>query len=118
KLDPVAARQVGDRKQLPFLPQDAVRERGNVRHVNARAHHAPAFAYGTQRQRSQITYGCENNRGVERPRRLVLRPASPFRTKRCCKSLRLHVALAGEGIDRASLPAGYLRDDVASRTKA
>ena len=73
KLDPVAARQVGDRKQLPLLPEDVVRERGNVRHVNAGAHHAAALAHGAQRQRNEIAHRRENNRGVERHRRLILR---------------------------------------------
>ena len=42
----------------------------------------------------------------------------PFRTQRFCQALRLDIAVAGKGKDRAPLPAGHLCDDMAGRTKA
>src|SRR5438874_5945869 len=65
-----------------------------------------------------MAYRRENTGRIERHRRLILRRAGPLRAKRSCKTLRLGIARAGERIDRPSVPAGHLRDDMAGRTEA
>ena len=59
------------RKQLPLPPEDVVRERWNIRHMNTGADHSPALPHGTQRQRNESTDRRVDDRGVELHRRKV-----------------------------------------------
>ena len=85
----------------------------NIRHVNAGADHAPALAHRAQCQRDQRTDRRVNDGSVERHRRLVFRCPGPIRAERFRQALRLDIARARKRVDRASLPAGHLRNDMA-----
>src|SRR5262249_30443288 len=84
----------------------------NVRHVDAPADHAPAFLYRLQRQGDERAYGREDNRGIERLGRHLVRSASPNRAERFRKYLRRLIANPGERVDAAALPDSDLDQKV------
>ena len=74
ELAAVRAGQVGDRAQHALAPQQLVRQRRDVAHVDAAAHDRPALADRAQRERHELAGGGEDERRVERLRRRLVRP--------------------------------------------
>ena len=70
-------------------------------------------ASGTRRTDRRVDDGR-----VERNRRPILRRSGPIGAERFRKALRLDIASAREGVDRAALPAGHLRDDMPGGAEA
>src|SRR5258708_21301957 len=50
KIQPVLAREVGNRDQLSFFPEKIIREARNIAHVDSSAYHLAALSYRAQRR--------------------------------------------------------------------
>src|SRR5919204_569537 len=61
----VAPRQVRDRANDALAPEQLVRERRDVAHVDAGANDHACLAHGAQRRRDERADGREDDRGVE-----------------------------------------------------
>src|SRR5262245_1087745 len=109
--------EVGDRDDVPLLPEQPIGKTWNVRHVDAPTDHAPTFLYGLQRQGDERAYGREDNRGIERLGRHLVRAAGPNRAKRFRKYLRRLIANPGERVDAAALPGSDLDQNVRGGAK-
>ena len=118
EIQPVLAREVGDRHQLSFLPEQIVGKARNVAHVDSCAHHPAALAHRAQRRRHQFSGGRIDDGGIERRVGQLVRCPSPHRAEPAGKILRRDVAGSREGIDGPALPACDLGDDVPGRAEA
>ena len=80
RLLAVAAGQGRDRAQLPLLPEDLVGEGGDLGHVDAGADDdpPPRAALAPRRRRRELACRGEDDRRVERLRRLLVREAGPL----------------------------------------
>ncbi len=114
----VGAGEIRHRHHMPLLPQQRIRKARNVRHVDAAADHAPALAHRFERRRHQRADRCEDDGGVERFRRHLVRAAGPHGAERAREVLRRAVALAREGEHAPPLPDRDLRQDMGSGAKA
>lgn len=85
--------------------------------MNTGANHAAAFSHGAQGRWHQRTDRRVNDGGVQRNRGQFVRSFGPSRAEGSRQSLRLDIALARECIDRASLPARHLGDDMPGGTE-
>ena len=74
----VGPREVRDRAQHALAPEQLVRERGDVAHVDAAADHAAALADRSQRRRHELARRGEDERGVELLRRRAESVARPL----------------------------------------
>ena len=97
----VAAREVRDRAERPLAPQEVVRERRDVRHVDARAHDRAALRDRRERGGDELAGRREDDRRVELLRRRAR--AGPLGAERAGERLRLVVAFAREREDAAAL---------------
>src|SRR5262249_2084368 len=102
---------------MPFLPQQPIRENGDIAHVNAAAYDAAGLPHGLERRRNQGTDRGKQDRCVERLGRLFVRATYPASAETLCVCLRNGIARTREGIDIATLPATDLGDDVGRSTK-
>ncbi len=112
EIDGILPRQIGDRDELPLLPQEMIGEARNVAHVNAGADDAAALSHRSQRERDERADRCKDDRGVERLRRRLVRAAGPNCAEAVGKGLARRIAGAREGEDRAPLPSRDLRHDM------
>src|SRR5258708_23066601 len=55
EIQPILAREVGNRDQLSLSPEEIVWKARNVTHVNPCAYHPAALAYRAQRRRNQLS---------------------------------------------------------------
>ena len=58
EIQPILTRQIGDRYQLPLLPEQVVGKARDIAHVNSRTYHPGALAYRAQRGRHQRAGGA------------------------------------------------------------
>jgi hypothetical protein len=86
--------------------------------MDSSADDAPALSHGAQRCRHQAADRCEDDRAIERLRRLIVRAPCPDRTKTSGKVLTGQIAGLRETKHIALLPTRDLRNDVRCRTKA
>src|SRR5215203_16992 len=89
-----------------------IRKARNVRHMNAAAHHASTLFYRLERQRNEGADRSEDDGGIERLRRHLVRPAGPYGTQRFCEGLRGLVSAPGKRMNTAALRDCYLRENV------
>src|ERR1700737_3774669 len=108
----VTPRQVGNRPDLPFHPQEGMRKRGDVAHVDAGTHDNPAWIQGFERGRHQRPNGSEDQGGIEGLWRRTRGVASPFGPKASREPLLLGIARRRKGENAPALKTGDLRDDV------
>src|ERR1700694_6157797 len=108
----VLPRQVGDRTDLSFHPQQLVRKRRDVTHVDAGADDYPTRIKDFQPSRRQRPDGREDQSGVERFRRRRERVARPFGPDAARERLLFRIARRGKGEDPSTLEPGDLGDDV------
>jgi hypothetical protein len=118
KLHAVAAGQVRDGADHPLAPQQRVRHRGDVAHVNAAADQCSALAQRAQRGGHQRTDRCEDDRGVELHGRRSIAVARPGSSELQCELLRTDIARAREGVDLLAMPPCDLRNDVCGGAEA
>ena len=114
----VVAGQVRHRAQDALLPQQLVRERGDVAHVDAGADDDAARRAGPQRRGHERAGGREDQRGVERLRSRPVRVARPLGAQRQRQLPRAGVARAREGEHAPAFMHRDLADDVRGRTEA
>src|SRR6185312_3896415 len=100
------------------FPEDGIREARDIRHVNAAADNAPAFADRLQRRGHQRPDRRKDDGGVEWLRRVVIGVAGPVDAERAGEVLRACIARAREGHDAPSLPPQHLRQDVRGGAEA
>ena len=108
----VAASEIGDRADAALSPQQPVRECRDVAHVNPGADNGTAARGRCKRNGDQRPGGREDQRRIERRRRLFVAAARPVRADAPREVLRIVVAGPGECVDGASLRQGHLRDQV------
>ena len=118
KLLAVGAGQIGDRDDAALLPQKPIGERRDVAHVDAAADDPPALAHRRERRGNERADGREQDRGVERLGRRLVRSAGPFGAHRAGERLAGRIAGPGEGEHPPSLPSADLGDDVRGRAEA
>jgi hypothetical protein len=118
ELGSVAARQVRDRAHLSLAPQERIRERRDVAHVDATAHHAAALAHCGERCRHELARGREEDRGVELDRRTFVGAAGPGSAELARERLRTDVARPGERVNALAAVARQLRDEVRGSAEA
>ena len=120
EFDPVAARQGWRPKAAAAPPRGCCK--GTMEYPTCECRRRPRARPCARRASASGTRaptGAIDDRGIERHRRrLILGCPGPIRAERACKALRLDIALAREGINRAPLPARHLRDDMSGRTEA
>ncbi len=114
----IAAREVRHRDDLTLPPEDFVRERRDVAHVDAGAYDPAALADSPQGQRNEIAGRREQDRSVEFHGRRFFGGACPHGAQLACEGLRDAVAGAREGEHLPALPHRNLRDDVRRGAKA
>ena len=110
--DAVGAREVRDRAQHALPPQQVVGERRDVAHRDLRADHDAPRRDRPQRERHQRTGRREHDRGVERLRRHLGRPAGPLGAEVPRERLGGDVARTCEREDPPALVPRDLREDV------
>jgi hypothetical protein len=108
----VFTRQVRDGSDHALLPQVAVREARDVRHVDARADDRPALSDRAQRPGHERTVGREEDRALERDGRRIERAPGPDAAEGAREGLGLDVARTGEREDLAALEEGDLGDQM------
>jgi hypothetical protein len=108
----VLPRQVGDRADGPLLPEELVRERGDVAHVDPGADDDAAAVERAQGRWNQSADGREDDRRVQRLGRQLVRGARPLDAERARQLLALRVARPGEREHAPPLVPRDLRDDV------
>ena len=86
--------------------------------MDAAAHDHAAFAHGSERRRHERADRREDDGGIERLGRHLVRAAGPHRAELARELLRLGVAGSREGVDLASLMARDLRHDMGRRAEA
>src|SRR5439155_1075079 len=108
----VAARQIrhGPHDALP--PEQLVRERRDVAHVDACADDLPSLADRSQRDRHERADWSEDDRRVELFGRRLVRISRPLHAERTRERLALLVPWTREREDAPPLVASDLRDDV------
>ncbi|ABA51266.1 hypothetical protein BURPS1710b_A1017 [Burkholderia pseudomallei 1710b] len=114
----VVARQVRDRYDPPLAPQQIVRKRRNVRHVNPTAHDGAALHDRRERGRHERADRCEDQRRIERLGRGFVAAARPRGAEPAREPLRGGVARARERINGAPLKTRDLRDEVRGRAES
>ncbi len=77
EVDRVLAREIGDGAHHALPPQQRVRHRRDLGHVDAAEHQRAALDERGQRQRHERSHGGEDHRGVERVGRFFLRRSGP-----------------------------------------
>ena len=97
-------------RSVALAPEDLVRERRDVGHVDAGADDGAALRDGRERRRDELAGRGEDDRRVELLGRRAR--AGPLRAERAGERLRLVVALARHGEHAAALAPRDLRDDV------
>src|SRR5262249_47032338 len=112
----VGAGQVRDRAEDALTPEDLVRERGDVGHVDPGTDDSSALGYGLQRGRNELAGRGEDDRRVELLGRRAR--AGPLGAQRAGERLRASVALSRHCEDTAAFPQRDLRDDVGRRAEA
>ena len=118
KLEGILAGQVGHRDHLAFFPQQPIRKRRDVAHVDAGADDTTTLADRGRCRRHQRTDRREQDGGIEGLGQQGCRAAGPYRAQRPGVSLGRAVAGPREGVDVAPLPATDLSDDVSCRAEA
>src|SRR6266540_2581232 len=118
ELVAVPPREVRDRADRPLTPEERVRKRRDVAHVDAGADDRPAGRGRAERSRDERSDRGEQDRGVERLGRRLTGRARPLRPERAREGLGLGVASAREREDALARVARELRDDVACRAES
>src|SRR5439155_13857575 len=114
----VAAGEVRDGADRALLPEELVRERRDVAHVDAGADHGAALGEHPERRRHELAGGREDDRRVELLRRGLAGGPRPFAAQRERECPRRLVAGPDEAEQAAALVAGDLRDDVGCGAEA
>ena len=114
----VVAGQVRDRPDDALAPEQVVRKRGDIAHVDAGADDRAALRERCERCRDELARRCEDDRRVELLRRLLLRVAGPLGAELARKGLARRVARLREGEDAPALRPGDLADDVRCSAEA
>src|SRR5262249_40389491 len=99
----VAARQIGDRADHAFFPQEMIGKSRDVAHMDAGADDGAALSGRCERSGHERAHGGEDQRGIERLRRLLARAAGPDRAEAPRELLTGRVSVAGKSED--ALPA-------------
>src|SRR5690348_10692315 len=89
----VRAREVGDREDRALAPQDIVRERGDVAHVDPGTDHPTALANLLESLRYERADRGKDHRGIELFRRSLARPARPRAADRTGERLAFGIAI-------------------------
>jgi hypothetical protein len=108
----IFAREIGDGAQHAFPPQEFIRKRRDIAHVDAAAHHRAARADGGESQRHQRAHRREDDRRIKPLRRPFRGIASPFRAHFQRKLLRLLVAWRDQPEHTLAAHLPDLRDQV------
>jgi hypothetical protein len=114
----VAPRQVRNRADRAFSPEQLVGEGGDIAHVDAGADDRRPLRGGAQRRRDERPDRGEDDRCLEQLRRSLAGAPRPLCAERARERLSLLVAVAGEGEDAPALMHGDLADDVGRRAEA
>ena len=94
--------QVCNRPHDALSPQQPVRKRRYITHVDAGADHATASFHAGQRFRNEPSDRREEDRSIERLRRRIGRSPCPYAAQPSREELRRFVARGSEGVDLAS----------------
>lgn len=108
----ISSRQVRDRTNGALLPEQPIRKRRNVRHVNPAAHHHAAGRDRGKRDRDQLTGGREDDCRVELHGWPLVGITSPYRSDLAGERLATPISGARERIHVATEVARDLRDQV------
>jgi len=114
----VQAGEVGDGTDATLLPQDFIRKRGNIAHVDPAADHNAAEVERAQGLGNEFAGGRENDGGIERVGRKGIGIARPKCADFFGEFLSPHITTAGEGVNFSPLEFCHLGDDVTGRAKA
>src|SRR6516225_2246561 len=114
----VGAGEIGDGSHRALAPEQAVREGGDLAHVNPGAHHAATGPHRAERGGDERTHWCEQNRRIEFLRGAFAGSASPHGAELTCEGLALVVAVAGEREYAPTLMPRDLRQEVCGGSKA
>src|SRR5579859_189318 len=118
ELFAVTARQVRHRTQAALLPQEPIRKRWYVAHVDAAAHHRSTAAGRLERGHNQTPDWRENERRIERFRRTLVGAAGPASPQFTRERLPLDVAWPGERVHLLALPHCHLGNNVSGCAEA
>ncbi len=118
EIERVLPRQVGDRAQHALLPEQRVGKARDVAHVDAAADDGAAGRDRAQRRRHQRADGGEDQRGVERLRRHLVRTAGPAAGDAAGEFLCRRVTRAREGEHALPVVPRHLRGDMRRRAEA
>src|ERR687890_2765584 len=114
----VPAGKVRHRADAALAPEDLVRKRGYVAHMDTGAHHHAPLGHGPQRDRHQRAHGGEDYGRVELLGRGLARAPNPRGAQLAREILALLVAVPGEREDLSALMDRYLDDYVGGGTEA
>src|SRR5581483_10645420 len=112
ELDSVRAGQVGHRAHHPLAPEDLVRERRDIAHVDLAADDRPAGSRRPKREGNELAGRREQDGRVELLRWEICRGAGPLGTELACEALTLLVSFAREREHPTTLMERHLCDDV------
>jgi hypothetical protein len=114
----VPAREVRDGPHDPFPPEDPVRKRRDVAHVDARADDGPSLPHSPERRGDEGPHRGEDDRRIEFFRGTLVGAPRPDGPEAPRELLPLPVARPGEGVDAPAEVPGDLGDDVGRRAEA
>src|SRR4051812_1229650 len=103
ELHSVVAREVRDRADDALTPQQLVRKRTDIAHVNAGAYNNATFANMAQRFDNERAVRRENDRGIHFVRWHIGRTTSPDSSHLARKLLRRMISSARECEDLAAV---------------
>src|ERR1700738_4734039 len=109
---PVGAGEIRDRRHRTLAPQQPVRKRRHIAHVNAGAYHAPAWTYAGERGGNERADGRKHNGGIEPLARPLVRAAGPHRAEFAREALAGCIPRAREREHAPALPPGQLGEQM------
>src|SRR5262245_33836796 len=118
KIYAVPAREIGDRDDLSFFPQQVIGKARDIAHVDAGAHHAAALAHRPQGGWNERAHRRVDDRGIEGFRRQLIGPTNPIGAEALRKGFGGLVARPDKSEYLAALPFRYLSDDMGGGSKA
>ena len=117
EVDSVRAREIGDRKELPLFPEQAIGKAWDIAHMDAGANDATTFADRFQCKWHQRAHRRKDDGRVERLGWCFVGSSCPTRPLAPGEGLGGDVTRPGEGKHRSPLPLRHLCHDVGRRAE-
>src|SRR5437764_12195665 len=118
ELPPVGAREIGDRGHRTLAPQQPIRKRRHVAHVDAGTHHASAGAHAPEGRGYQSAHRREQDRGIEPLAGALVGAAGPLRAELASEALAGGISGTREGEHPDALRTRHLSEEMSRGAEA